>query len=169
MLLPEPNCLVEYHGEGGNIYTYIYIYIYIHTHNFTAAIKWHIFNTFQGTKPEIHSANSLLLKTFITCTYHKMADTSEKIRQTKEDITYKNICKQYLETILKKNPSAFTVNSQHQNSTTYNFNNNIFLMNINRNKTFQLTRIMSIFTQEIKKSHHEQHVSHGAQAAKYML
>jgi len=54
-----------------------------------------------------------------------MADTTKKIRQTKEDITYKHIGKQYLERILK-NPSVFTVNSQHQNSTTCNFNNIIF-------------------------------------------
>jgi len=38
----------------GNIYTYIYL------HNFTTAIKLQIFNTFQGTKPEIRSANALL-------------------------------------------------------------------------------------------------------------
>jgi hypothetical protein len=83
MLLPEPNwwSIVE----GGNIYTYI------HLHNFTTAIKWHIFNTFQGMKPEIQSANSLLKESFITCTYHKMADTTEKITQTKEDITYEHI------------------------------------------------------------------------------
>jgi hypothetical protein len=77
----------------GNIYTYIYL------HNFTTAIKWHIFNTFHGMNPKINSANSLLQETFITCAYHKLADTTEKIRQTKEDITYKHNTKQYLETI----------------------------------------------------------------------
>lgn len=65
-----------------------------------------------------------------------MADATEKRRQTKEGyVTYTLVRHSYLETI-KKIPSAFTVDSQHQTSTTHSCNNVIFLMNINRYKIF---------------------------------
>jgi hypothetical protein len=119
--MPEPHCLVEYREKK--------IFTQLHNSHKMAHFKVQRQKVILPMYPYM---------TISLPAYHKMADTTEKIRQTKEeDVSYTLTCNGYLETTLKT-PSAFTVDSQHQNSTTYTCSNVIFLMNINRKKNISI-------------------------------